>query len=63
MTESDCLFCKIIADEIPADIIHESPDAIAFRDIKTRMQSASSFLQHGILPGRKGLLKMATGSR
>jgi len=34
MTESDCLFCKIIADEIPADIIHESPDAIAFRDIK-----------------------------
>ncbi|RLA29659.1 MAG: histidine triad nucleotide-binding protein [Gammaproteobacteria bacterium] len=33
MTESDCLFCKIIADEIPADIIHESPDAIAFRDI------------------------------
>ncbi|RLA31363.1 MAG: histidine triad nucleotide-binding protein [Gammaproteobacteria bacterium] len=33
MTESDCLFCKIVADEIPADIIHESPDAIAFRDI------------------------------
>jgi len=33
MTESDCLFCKIIADEIPADIIYESADAIAFRDI------------------------------
>jgi histidine triad (HIT) family protein len=33
MTESDCLFCKIVADEIPANIIHESPDAIAFRDI------------------------------
>ena len=33
MTASDCLFCKIIADEIPADIIYESPDAIAFRDI------------------------------
>ena len=33
MTEPDCLFCKIIADEIPADIIYESTDAIAFRDI------------------------------
>jgi histidine triad (HIT) family protein len=33
MTASDCLFCKIIAAEIPAEIIYESPDAIAFRDI------------------------------
>ena len=33
MTASDCLFCKIIAAEIPADIIYESPDVIAFRDI------------------------------
>ena len=33
MTASDCLFCKIIAAEIPAEIVYESPDAIAFRDI------------------------------
>ena len=33
MTASDCLFCKIISEEIPAEIIYESPDAIAFRDI------------------------------
>jgi len=33
MTAADCLFCKIIADEIPADIIYESADTIAFRDI------------------------------
>ncbi len=33
MTASDCLFCKIIAAEIPADIIYESSDTIAFRDI------------------------------
>lgn len=33
MTNNDCLFCKIVAGEIPADIIHESPTAIAFRDI------------------------------
>jgi histidine triad (HIT) family protein len=33
MNSSDCLFCKILAGEIPADIIFESDDVIAFRDI------------------------------
>ncbi|MEP7368465.1 MAG: histidine triad nucleotide-binding protein [Dermatophilaceae bacterium] len=31
---SDCLFCKIIAREIPADIVHESASTLAFRDIE-----------------------------
>lgn len=30
---SDCLFCKIIAKEIPADIIFEDEDVLAFHDI------------------------------
>ncbi len=30
---SDCLFCKIVAGEIPADIIKEGDDWLAFRDI------------------------------
>mgnify|MGYP001812164545 FL=1 len=29
----DCLFCKIVAGDIPADIIYESESALAFRDI------------------------------
>lgn len=29
----DCLFCKILDGEIPAEIIHESDTTIAFRDI------------------------------
>ena len=33
MSETDCLFCKIAAGEIPADIVHESEDTVAFRDI------------------------------
>lgn len=33
MAELDCLFCKILADEIPADVVYESDEAIAFRDI------------------------------
>lgn len=33
MSEQDCLFCKILAGDIPADIVYESESAIAFRDI------------------------------
>ena len=33
MANDDCLFCKILAGEIPADVIYESDLAIAFRDI------------------------------
>ena len=29
----DCLFCRILAGEIPADIIYESDTTVAFRDI------------------------------
>ena len=32
-SNSDCLFCKILAGDIPADIVYESDTAIAFRDI------------------------------
>lgn len=30
---SDCLFCKIIAGEIPADKVYEDDEVLAFRDI------------------------------
>ena len=33
MSEDNCLFCKILAGDIPADIVYESDTAIAFRDI------------------------------
>ena len=36
MSDPDCLFCKILAGDIPADIIYESDTAIAFRDINPR---------------------------
>jgi histidine triad (HIT) family protein len=31
---SDCLFCKIIARQIPAEIVHETATTLAFRDIR-----------------------------
>jgi len=30
---ADCLFCRIVAGEIPADIVAENDGAIAFRDL------------------------------
>lgn len=33
MTEKSCLFCRIIAGEIPSDKVGESDDALAFRDV------------------------------
>ncbi|MEV0681130.1 histidine triad nucleotide-binding protein [Actinosynnema sp. NPDC050436] len=30
---SDCLFCRIVAGEIPATIVHETETTVAFRDI------------------------------
>jgi len=30
---SDCVFCKIIAGEIPATVVHETDDVLAFRDL------------------------------
>lgn len=33
MRDSDCIFCKIAAGEIEAEVIHDGDDVIAFRDI------------------------------
>ena len=33
---TDCLFCRIVAGEIPATIVKRSDEAIAFRDIDAR---------------------------
>ena len=29
---SDCLFCRIVAGEIPAEVVHETDRTLAFRD-------------------------------
>lgn len=30
---ADCIFCKIIAKKIPADVVYEDSEVLAFRDI------------------------------
>jgi histidine triad (HIT) family protein len=33
---SDCLFCKLIAGQIPATIVYQNDDVVAFTDITPR---------------------------
>ena len=33
---SDCIFCKIVACELPAEIVAETPLSIAFKDISPK---------------------------
>ncbi len=33
MTDDNCLFCKIIRNEIPCSRVYETKDVLAFRDI------------------------------
>ena len=32
-TDPDCLFCGIVAGDVPADVIHRDERTVAFRDI------------------------------
>ncbi|GMA49489.1 putative HIT-like protein [Alicyclobacillus contaminans] len=31
---SDCIFCKIVAGELPSENVYETDDVLAFRDIR-----------------------------
>ena len=33
MPEADCLFCRIVADEVPADFVHVDDRAVVIRDL------------------------------
>ena len=33
MTETDCLFCKIVSKDVPAQVVLDREDVLAFRDV------------------------------
>jgi histidine triad (HIT) family protein len=33
MSQKDCLFCKVVDGDVPADIVYENDSLVAFRDI------------------------------
>ena len=32
--DADCLFCKIVSGEVPAEIVHDTDTTVAFRDVE-----------------------------
>jgi histidine triad (HIT) family protein len=39
MADAECLFCRIVSGEIPAELVAESDSAIAFRDLTPQAPS------------------------
>jgi histidine triad (HIT) family protein len=33
MSDADCIFCRIVAGDLPSDIVYETESTIAFKDI------------------------------
>lgn len=50
---SDCLFCRIIAKEIPAAAVYETEDVLAFRDINPQAP------QHVLVVPKRHIEKLA----
>lgn len=46
----DCLFCKIINQEIPAAIVYEDEHVIAFNDINPQAPTHVLIIPASILP-------------
>jgi len=51
----DCLFCKIVAKKIPARIIYEDDDAVAFEDINPQAPTHTLIVPRHHIAGLKGL--------
>lgn len=34
----DCVFCRIVAGEVPADLVHEDDEVVAFRDTSPKAE-------------------------
>lgn len=58
---ADCLFCKIISGEIPADLVAESSRAIAFRDINPQAPTHVLVIPRDHHPGLAALAGVDAG--
>jgi histidine triad (HIT) family protein len=46
MSENNCLFCRIVAGEIPAEIIYQDNRSLAFRDINPQAPTHVLVIPH-----------------
>lgn len=53
--DPDCLFCKIVAGEIPSDRVYEDDEVIAFRDINPRAPTHVLVIPRRHIPDARAL--------
>ena len=54
---TDCLFCKMVAGDIKPDVVYETDDVLAFRDIRPQARVHVLVIPKGrMLDGVVGLL-------
>ncbi len=56
MQEGDCLFCKIAARQMEADLVHDDEQSVAFRDINPQAPV------HVLIIPRKHIESLATST-
>ena len=54
-TTESCLFCRILAGEIPADVVAESEHSLAFRDIEPKAPTHVLVIPRRHVPDLAGL--------
>ena len=59
--DPDCLFCRIVAGEIPSDRVHEDDDVIAFRDINPRAPTHVLVIPRRHIPDARALTDADAG--
>ncbi|MFJ8041521.1 histidine triad nucleotide-binding protein [Kitasatospora sp. NPDC096147] len=53
--QSDCLFCKIVAGEIPATVVRKTERTLAFRDINPQAPTHVLVIPHAHYPNAAAL--------
>jgi histidine triad (HIT) family protein len=46
MSEQSCLFCKVVARDIPADFVHQDDSAVVIRDINPQAPTHLLVIPH-----------------
>lgn len=54
-TSTDCLFCRIVAGEIPAEVVAETDLSLAFRDIQAQAPTHVLVIPRRHVPDLAGL--------
>ena len=55
MPDEQCLFCRITAGEIPAELVYDTSDVVAFRDINPQAPTHILIIPRKHIPSVSGL--------